>query len=233
MIIYAMCDYLATQDYSPGAKKIVEVTVNGGEPHLVEIATGLMPKLSIPTDQLRRGDNHINFDGHVPGALFRAVFTYWQRDKEIKPLNKGLAVTRTYWLLDDNGRQLREIKAGDSVPRGSYILSQVSAKHQHNQSMQYVLVENAKPSTCEILPVTDKRFNHSSTTYALREDKTKSVVYHHENTGHTITNRCVLHAELAGNYMVPPANVELMYETLTRGHSGAFHFRVEDIPARN
>ena len=55
-------------------------------------------------------------------------------------------------------------------------------------------------------------------------------MYHHESTGHEIIDRCVLHAELAGQYLVPPARVELMYETLTRGHSGAFDFRVgEDV----
>jgi uncharacterized protein YfaS (alpha-2-macroglobulin family) len=35
-------------------------------------------------------------------------------------------------------------------------------------------------------------------------------------------------AELAGDYVVPPAFVELMYQTETRGHSGTFNLKVKD-----
>jgi hypothetical protein len=42
----------------------------------------------------------------------------------------------------------------------------------------------------------------------------------------TIVDRCVLLAELAGDYVVPPANVEMMYQTETRGHSGTFMLKV-------
>ena len=38
----------------------------------------------------------------------------------------------------------------------------------------------------------------------------------------------MLHVELAGEYVLPPAEVELMYEPQTRGHSGTFHFKVAD-----
>ena len=141
-------------------------------------------------------------------------------------MEQGLKVARHFYLLDEKGNQPRKLTPGDTVPRGAYIQSVVSVNHSSGQSMRYVLVENPKPATCEILPSTDVRFNQGSTTYALREDKTSGVVYHHEQTGASITDRCVLHAELAGQYVVPPASVELMYETQTRGHSGTFHFTV-------
>jgi uncharacterized protein YfaS (alpha-2-macroglobulin family) len=35
-------------------------------------------------------------------------------------------------------------------------------------------------------------------------------------------------AELAGDYVVPPAFVELMYQTEVRGHSGTFALKVRD-----
>ena len=94
--------------------------------------------------------------------------------------------------------------------------------------MQYVLVANPKPSSSEILPTTDSRYNQSSTGFALREDKTQGVAWHHEQTGNQITDRCVLHVELAGDYTVPPADVELMYDTQVRGHSASFRLRVEE-----
>ncbi len=80
----------------------------------------------------------------------------------------------------------------------------------------------------EVLPQNDSRFRQSATSFVLREDKTRAVLWHHENTGAQLTNGCVFHAELAGEYIVSPASVELMYEPDTRGHSGTFHFKVVD-----
>jgi hypothetical protein len=54
------------------------------------------------------------------------------------------------------------------------------------------------------------------------------VAFHHESTGAAITNRCLLLAELAGEYVVAPAWVELMYQTETRGHSGSFQLKVTE-----
>jgi len=54
------------------------------------------------------------------------------------------------------------------------------------------------------------------------------VAFHHEQTGQAVTNRMVLLAELGGDFVVPPAFVELMYQTEVRGHSGTFGLRVTD-----
>lgn len=86
----------------------------------------------------------------------------------------------------------------------------------------------ALTSSCEIQPVGDTRFRQESTAYVLREDRTAFVAYHYEYTGQSIVDKCVLHAELAGEYLVPPARVELMYQTDIRGHSGTFKLKVTD-----
>jgi uncharacterized protein YfaS (alpha-2-macroglobulin family) len=44
----------------------------------------------------------------------------------------------------------------------------------------------------------------------------------------TVTNRVIMLTELAGDYVVPPAFVELMYQTEIRGHSGSFNVKVKD-----
>jgi uncharacterized protein YfaS (alpha-2-macroglobulin family) len=229
MIIFAMCDYLATQDYAPGKAHHVGMQVNGGEWRRVLLAPGTLPKIEIPGHKLHHGKNSLRFEGHVPGAMYRATFCYWKEGKTIERMAHGINVVRRFYLLDDAGNQIREIVSGETVPRGSYIRSMVSAIHSLKQPMRYVLVENPKPASCEILPSTDTRFNkQASTAYALREDKTLGVVYHHESTGSAISDVCVLHAELAGDYIVPPASVELMYETEIRGHSGTFTLSVAD-----
>ena len=55
-----------------------------------------------------------------------------------------------------------------------------------------------------------------------------SVAFHHEQAHQTITNRTVMLAELCGDYVVPPAFVELMYQTEVRGHSGTFAMKVKE-----
>ena len=146
---------------------------------------------------------------------------------DIKPLAHGVRVSRKYYLLDSSGKAVRELKSGEPIARGSYIESVVEAENQSETSIQYVLVENPRPSSCEVLPENDRRFQRVSTAFALREDRIPGVAYHHERTGKTITDRCVLHAELSGEFLVPPARVELMYRTLTRGHSTPFQLVVQ------
>ncbi|HUT12393.1 MAG TPA: alpha-2-macroglobulin family protein, partial [Thermoguttaceae bacterium] len=232
MVIYAMCDYLATQDYTPGARRVLSVRVNDSEPHTVALQPGELPKIEIPGRELHLGDNRIAFDGHVPGAMYRAVFRYWRAGRRLDPMERGLVVRRELYLLDQNGGRVRVLTSGDSVPRGAYVQSVVTASHTGGTGMQYVLVESPKPASAEILPVTDTRFPQPATTYALREDKTSGVVFHHERPGYQISDACVLHLELAGRYVLPPANVELMYETQTRGHSGTFELTVTDDTAK-
>ena len=104
----------------------------------------------------------------------------------------------------------------------------MTATPADGKNMRYCLVTNSKPSGSEIVPTTDKRFQQGSTQYVLREDTASGVLYHHENAGRGLTDRCILHAELAGEFIVPPAAVELMYRTDVHGHSGTFRFKVTE-----
>ena len=52
--------------------------------------------------------------------------------------------------------------------------------------------------------------------------------FHHEETPQQLGVRSVFLAELAGEFVIPPAKVELMYQTQTRGHSGSFVLRVSE-----
>jgi uncharacterized protein YfaS (alpha-2-macroglobulin family) len=96
--------------------------------------------------------------------------------------------------------------------------------------MRFMLMECPKPSTAEVIPVDDPRFVgvQPNTGYALREERMASVAFHHEQTGQAVTNRVVMLAELAGDFVVPPAFVELMYLTEVRGHSGTFRLKVKE-----
>jgi uncharacterized protein YfaS (alpha-2-macroglobulin family) len=162
--------------------------------------------------------------------MYRLVLRYWKTGADIPPHAEGISVVRSFYLLDGKGGVTRQLRSGDKVPRGSYVLSEVIATNQLRADMRYVVVESTKLAGAEILPVEDARFasNQHFTPYALREERSAAVVFHHEQTPMQINDRCVLLAELAGEYVIPPAHVELMYRTEQRGHSGTFVLKVED-----
>ena len=228
MILFAMCDYLAAKDLPVKADAAVRLAVNGGDDRKVEMTGGLMKKVVIPGRKLRRKDNTVRFDQADEVTMYRLVFRYRKTDRDVGPFQSGVSVTRTFHLLDTAGKTLRQVKPGDTIPRGSYIRSSVEVIRLNSSRMNYVLVESPKPSCAEIVPADDKRFGARSTRYVLREDKTHAVLYHHEQTHNRILDHTVFYAELAGDYTVPPAQVELMYKTTVRGHSGTFRFKVRD-----
>jgi uncharacterized protein YfaS (alpha-2-macroglobulin family) len=230
MILFAMCDYLAARDMPHKANASVRLAVNGGKIRTVEMTGGLMKKIVIPATSLRKKDNIIRFDRADGGTMYRLVFRYRKIERDVGPFASGVKVTRKLHLLDAAGKELREIKPGDTVPRGSYIRSRVDVKRLNGSAMSYVLVESPKPSCAEIVPVGDKRFLRSigSTTSVLREDKTHAVLWHHERTSSQLVDQTIFYVELAGEYTIPPAYAELMYKTTVRGHSGTFRFKIKD-----
>jgi uncharacterized protein YfaS (alpha-2-macroglobulin family) len=225
MILYAMCDYLHTQAVVEGQSNEILISVGNWKKRVSLSSTERM-SIKVPASALSIGRNELKFSGNVRGAMHRTVLTTYLRGSEIKPFSAGIEVEREFYLLDENGKSVRALKSGETIERGAYIESVVRAKHR-DSNMSYVLVESPKPAGSEILPDSDSRFKRTSTHHALREDKTFGVAWHHERTGREIVDRSVFHVELEGTYMVPPAHVELMYNTLVRGSSDGFELVVE------
>ena len=149
-------------------------------------------------------------------------------------LSSGPVLASAFWLREATGWDafyavmylyIPLFYLGHDSPIGAYIESEVTARG-HKGAMRYVLVKMPKPAGSEVLPDDDRRFQQKSTAHVLREDRTAAVLFHHEATPRTLVDRYILHAELGGRYVVPPATVELMYQTEKRGHSGMFHFTV-------
>jgi uncharacterized protein YfaS (alpha-2-macroglobulin family) len=230
MILFAMCDYLARVEYDPSGKAELAYRINGGEERVVRFNDQLTRKVALPGSVLKPGDNTLSFNTKRSGIMYRLVLRYWKAGDHIPPMEKGIKVERTFYLVNEKTKELKPLKSGDRVPRGSYLVSEVTATNALGQNMAYLLMESPKPATAEILPLDDPRFGalQPNTGYALREERSASVAFHHEGTAATITNRSVLLVELAGDYVVTPAWVELMYQTETRGHSGNFHLKVTD-----
>lgn len=235
MILYALTDYLAKTEYNAAAKKVLSVAVNDGAAQEVKFADQLTKKVTIPGKLLRPGKNTLAFDTTMTGVLYRAVFRYWKTGRDIEPMDRGIEVKRTVHLVSARGEVIRELKSGDTVPRGSYVMCQVDATHRLPANMRYVLVESPKASGGETVPADDARFtaqHQACTHHVLREDREAMTCFHHEETPRALGVRSVFLAELSGDFVIPPAKVELMYQTETRGHSGTFVLKVEDKKAK-
>jgi alpha-2-macroglobulin len=231
MILFALCDYLAKANYNPDAKNELSYTLNGKQSGNLKFDDKLTKKVTVDGAELKSGDNKLTFKTEMAGVMYRVVVRYWKTGRDIEPMDRGIKVARKFHLWDEKAKKLgKELKDGDAVPRGSYVVCDVTATYDTPGGMRFMLMECAKPSTAEVIPVDDPRFAgvHLNSGYALREERLASVAFHHEQTGQFVTNRVVMLAELAGDFVVPPAFVELMYQTEVRGHSGTFRLRVKE-----
>jgi alpha-2-macroglobulin len=231
MILFAMCDYLAKAHYNPAAKNDLKFSINGEKSETVTFDDKLTKRVTIPGDGLKNGDNKLTFKTDMSGVMYRAVLRYWKTGRDIAPMDKGIKVERRFYLYNENAKQMgKELKSGDTIPRGSYVVCDVTATYALPDQMRYVLMECPKPATAEVIPPDDQRFagHVLQTGYSLREERLASVAFHHEIAPNTLMNRYFMVAELAGDFVVPPAFVELMYQTETRGHSGTFSLKVAE-----
>jgi hypothetical protein len=228
MIVYAMCDYLERlREDSPDAG-MVTVRINDSEPIAVAIdGKNESRKLAVPAKLLRPGKNVIHFEKSPAGMMVRATLRFTHSGKNVAALDHGLQVTRQLWLLDDQGKAVREVKSGDTVPQGAYLLSAVQVVSAAPQDVRFLLVESSLPAGAEVMPLDDKRFQVESTPFVLREEREGKVAFHHEQSPRVATDRCIFHVEMAGDLIIPPSRAELMYQTDKFGHSGAFALRVE------
>ncbi len=231
MIVYALCDYLARtnrRDAGPTGRPSIAFRCNDGPVQKVPFTQpSESRKVIVPSKQVRAGVNRLTFTDSTPGMMYRVALRYWAGGRTVPAHSHGIEVTRRYWLLGDKGKRQRELKSGDLVPCGAYLESTVEAQPTDPAGMmRFVLVENPRPASCEVLPEDDHRFDQRGTACLLREDREKLIAFHHDETHGRIVDRCVLHAELPGEYLVPAAHVERMYQTEVRGHSGTFAFRV-------
>jgi hypothetical protein len=229
-IVYALCDYLARQEFDPRGRPSVAFRCNDGPKQTVPFAQpSESRKTVVPAKQIQAGVNRLTFTECTPGMMYRVALRYWKAGRNVPPEDHGIQVRRRYWLLDAKGQRVKELQPGVEVPRGAYLESVIEAQPDDPRGgMRYVLVENPRPAGCEVVPAEDSRFDQSGTNCLLREDREKLVAYHHDETQGQIVDRCILHAEMAGEFLVPAAHVEMMYQTDVRGHSGTFHFRVAE-----
>ncbi|MEM7390906.1 MAG: alpha-2-macroglobulin family protein [Verrucomicrobiota bacterium] len=144
MIVYAVCDYLSTRKYYKVANNGCRFSLNEGKPHQVQIDKERAEAITIEGNALRNGENRIRFMTSPDGLMVRTTFSYRREGANIEPTDNGIFVTRRFYQLDEQGGRT-QIAPGASVPRGAYILSEITARRRNHHAMQYVLVTGPKP----------------------------------------------------------------------------------------
>ncbi|MEO8699858.1 MAG: alpha-2-macroglobulin family protein [Kofleriaceae bacterium] len=223
MILYAMTDYLGRKGAKVGGGAFVDYAVDAGAPVHLGFTDGLARQVGLPGNARTK----LAFAKASPGMIVRAVLKYRKQGRDLAPAANGLEVRRAVFLVGARGARIRELRAGDRVPRGSYLESVVTTVQSANQPMRFLLVEDPKPAGAEALPLDDPRFPAITGNWVLREDRESHLAFHHEQVGASVEVRTYLHLELAGDLVIAPAQAELMYETTTRGHSGTFTLKVD------
>jgi uncharacterized protein YfaS (alpha-2-macroglobulin family) len=230
LILQALCEYLTRQRVKAGKGAKVAFRCNDGpETEVVFENQTQMSQVSLPGTRLRPGKNSLTFGKGAPDVMYRVVLRHWQNGAGIMSRAQWIEVERAFFLMDRQGNRVRQVNPNEEVPLGSYLECVVTGRLNRMTSARYVLTESPRPSGCEVVPVEDGRFRGSTNTPPLlREDRETLVAFHHEEIPDMVENRCVFLAEMAGTFVVPPARMELMYQTEVRGHSDSFRFRVSD-----
>ncbi|MFN0253872.1 MAG: alpha-2-macroglobulin family protein [Kofleriaceae bacterium] len=227
MVLYAMSDLLAKQGGNGKRGASVDYTIGHGKATRLEFPDGRAHTVEVPGDQVATSTT-FRFKHATPGMMVRAVLRYRRVGRDLAAANHGLGVTRKLYQLGAKGARIRELASGDRVPRGAYVESVVSVQSGRHD-LRFLLIEDPKPAGAEAMPLDDPRFVKPTLPggWVLREDRETHLAFHFETARESTQVSSILHLELAGDLVIPPAQSELMYETQTRGHSGSFVLKVD------
>ena len=227
-VLYALCDYLAAVRAGPAAEGIVKIALNGTEIGNVKLDSPTSKTMKVAAKELKSGENSFSVTGAdaTGGALVRVSVTFTRTHGELTPArDHGVKVARTVSLRGADGKW-SELKSGASIPVGSYVKIRTTAAPIAGQ-LQFFLLESPKPAGCETISATDRRFplDPQAAGHVLREDRESMTCFHYENSV-AATAEFVVLAEFAGEFTLPPARGELMYQPTNGGHSDSFVLKV-------
>jgi hypothetical protein len=211
----------------PAAEGTVKVALNGTESGSVKLDSPASKTVKFAGKDLKPGDNALSATGDIAaagGALVRVSVSFTRNNGALTPArDHGVKVARTVSVRGADGKWT-DLKSGSTVPMGSYVKVKVAATPAVGQ-LQYFLIESPKPAGFETVPADDSRFGALSGGHVLREDREAMTCFHYEQIDRA-TAEFVVMAEFAGEFTLPPARGELMYQPTSGGHSDAFVLKV-------
>ena len=227
-VLYALCDYLAQVRAGPAAAGIVKVALNSTEIGNVKLDSPASKTMKAAGTNLKAGENSISVTGAdaTGGALVRVTVSFIRTNGTLTPArDHGVKVARTVSVRNADGKW-SELKSGASIPTGSYVKIRTTAT-PGTGNLQFFLLESPKPAGCETIAADDRRFplDPLAVGHVLREDREAMTCFHYEHGDRAAAEFVVL-AEFAGEFTLPPARGELMYQPTNGGHSDSFVLKV-------
>ncbi|QJW96822.1 alpha-2-macroglobulin family protein [Frigoriglobus tundricola] len=227
-VLYALCDYLVAVRAGPAAAGSVKIALNGTGAGAVTLDSAASKSVRFAGTDLKAGGNTFRVTGAEAsgGALVHVTVSFTRTGGTRTPArDHGVMVTRTVTLRGADG-QWTELKSGASVPVGSYLKVNVTAVPRVG-SLQYFLIESPKPAGCETISADERRFPAAQNAqgHVLREDREAMSCFHYESAA-SATAEFVVLAEFAGDFTLPPARGEQMYQPTSGGHSDSFLLKV-------
>lgn len=162
---------------------------------------------------------------------YGAYLTYYKPAAEAKPLNRGIAVSREYYLRRDQRRRrlpVMEAQVGDVI--------EVKLRIEAPTNLHYVLIEDPIPAGTEPIDtnlatssLTEQSqqtgYNYYFSHTELRDEKAALFATYLPQGVHEYTY--LVRATLPGDYRVIPTHAEEMYfpELFGRGAGGVFSVR--------
>jgi len=211
------------------------VQVNAKAEHRVMLERlGQTPRsLEFGEEELHTGTNELSLSlddspskAMVMHRYFSAELEVYTQESEIAATGEGIAIERSYWLLDEKKEPVRRLRSGDTVGVGERI--RVQLKNKADKGRRYLLLEDMKLAGCE--PVAKKSGRDVCRGHCahveLRADRTAVFFDALGTDWHEVSYE--VEAVLPGRFTAMPARIETMYEGRCFATSSSFALVVED-----
>jgi len=218
--VYALANYLErTGELHPNYD--ATVTLDGKTIKTAHVTSGSLDTISIvlTPDQLS-GHHSIAVSRKGSGVLYVSAMTaYILPPDQAKPLDRGVAVHRTFTVSSDDPSK------ADTIAQGSDIA--VEVKLDSDGQYPYVMLEEPIPAGCEVAP--DDSGWQGGGTYFRREVRDDKLVFFFDMLPKgptTVSYR--IHNETPGSYRILPSIAQLVYHPEVRGNTGVARTNVAE-----
>lgn len=207
---YLKADYEMTIEYAPGRTEKISVKPGSSlaEPK----------KIILDPSAFVKGKK---ISVKVNGKGLAQVYAYvkgFERTEDFKPVTNGITVERHYV---EAGKEAENSKFNGSLIVGDAVdvIVKVDLK---NQSGNYLFISESVPPGFVI--ESDFDYSYGRRNVIVLKDR---IYFYAENYSGSESFRYRIRAVNPGNYLVPPARAELMYNDTVNGSSGAEVLKVE------
>jgi alpha-2-macroglobulin len=191
------------------------------------------PGVLLRDEELKTGENELTLEASGARAAslaqpryYSLTLRYFSQEDELPATEQGVAVERSYWLLDDMQRPSRRIASGEAIAVGQRLRVELALKAK--TSLRYLLIEDPKLAGCE--PVAKRSgpevCRGQCAHVELRVDRVAIFLDALGRDEERLSYDIV--AQLPGRFTAMPARAGTMYDSELFGTSGSFALAIRE-----